>query len=50
MTKPRIFVTRMIPPKGLAMVQNLAADYDIEVWQDPLPPAYDVLLHKVQGL
>ncbi len=50
MTKPRIFVTRLIPPKGLAMVQNLAADYDIEVWQDPLPPAYDVLLHMVQGL
>ena len=32
------------------MIQSLAADYDIEVWQDPLPPAYDVLLQKVPGL
>jgi glyoxylate reductase len=32
------------------MVQGLAADYDIEVWRDPLPPAYDVLLQKVQGV
>src|SRR5512143_774404 len=50
MTKPRIFVTRMIPEKGLEMVRSLAADYSIEVWQDPLPPAYDVLRQKVQGL
>jgi len=50
MTKPRIFVTRQIPEKGLEMVQSLAADYDIEVWQEPLPPAYEVLLQKVQGV
>ena len=50
MTKPRIFVTRVIPSKGLEMVQNLAAAYDIDVWQDPLPPAYDVLLQKVKGV
>jgi glyoxylate reductase len=50
MAKPRIFVTRVIPEKGLQMVQGLAADYDIEVWRDPLPPAYDVLLQKVQGV
>ncbi len=28
MTKPRIFVTRIIPEKGLDMVQSLAADYE----------------------
>jgi glyoxylate reductase len=50
MTKPRIFVTRMLPEKGLDMVQSLAADYDVEVWQEPLPPAYDVLLHKARGV
>ncbi len=50
MTKPRIFVTRMIPEKGLDMVQGLASDYDVEVWQDPLPPAYDVLLQKARGV
>jgi glyoxylate reductase len=50
MTNPRIFVTRLIPEKGLEMVQSLAADYDIEVWPDPLPPAYDMLLRKVRGV
>ncbi len=50
MTKPCVFVTRQIPPKGLEMVQSLAVTYDIEVWQDPLPPAYDVLLQKVKGV
>jgi glyoxylate reductase len=50
MTQPRLFVTRQIPPHGLAMVQNLSADYDIEVWSDPQPPAYEVLLHKAQGV
>ena len=50
MSKPRLFVTRIIPPKGLDMVQALSADYDIEVWQDPLPPAYDALIEKVKGL
>jgi glyoxylate reductase len=50
MTKPRIFVTRLIPEKGLDMVQNLAANYDIEVWRGPLPPTYDVLLQKAQGV
>jgi len=49
MSKPRLFVTRLIPQKGLDMVQTLSADYDIEVWPHPLPPAYDVLLEKVKG-
>jgi len=46
--KPRVFVTRIIPDKGLAMVRQ--HDWDIEVWQDPLPPPYEVLLQKVKGL
>lgn len=50
MSKPRLFVTRIIPPKGLDMVQSLRADYDLEVWPDPLPPTYEVLLQKVDGL
>lgn len=45
---PRVFVTRIIPDKGLAMVRQ--HDWDIEVWQDPLPPPYEVLLQKVKGL
>ena len=50
MSKPRLFVTRVIPQKGLEMVQALSADYDVEVWQNPLPPAYDVLIEKARGL
>jgi glyoxylate reductase len=50
MTQPRIFVTRIIPERGLAMVRGLADKYDVEIWQDPLPPPYEVLLQKVKGL
>ncbi len=50
MSKPKIFVTRIIPEKGLEMVRSLSADYDIEIWQDPLPPRYEILLEKVKGL
>ncbi len=50
MSKPRLFVTRLIPHNGLEMMQALSADYDVEVWQDPLPPAYDVLIEKARGL
>jgi glyoxylate reductase len=32
------------------MVQRLGADYEIDVWRDSLPPAYDVLLQKVKGV
>src|SRR5512136_2130148 len=46
--KPKVFVTRIIPDKGLAMVRQ--HDWDVEVWQDPLPPPYEVLLQKVKGL
>ncbi len=47
MTTPRVFVTRLIPEKGLNMVRQAA---EIEVWQDPLPPPYETLLQKVKGL
>lgn len=47
MTKPKVFVSRIIPEKGLEMMQEFA---DIEVWQDELPPPYEVLLAKVKGM
>jgi glyoxylate reductase len=47
MTKPRIFVSRLIPEKGLEMLREEA---DIEVWQDPLPPPYATLVQKVRGM
>jgi glyoxylate reductase len=47
MTKPRIFVSRLIPEKGLEMLREEA---DVEVWQDPLPPSYATLTQRVKGM
>ncbi|MBI3362314.1 MAG: D-glycerate dehydrogenase [Chloroflexi bacterium] len=47
MPKPKVFVTRLIPQKGLEMVHEVA---DAEVWQEELPPPYEVLLEKVKGI
>lgn len=47
MTRPRVFVTRMIPEKGQAMVTDFC---DAEIWPDELPPSREVLLEKVRGL
>ena len=47
MTKPKVFVTRIIPEKGLQMASEVA---DVEVWQNALPPTYEVLLKKVEGI
>lgn len=43
MTKPKVFVTRVIPAAGLSRVLDAA---DAEVWHDPLPPPYEVLREK----
>lgn len=45
--KPKIFVTRIIPEKGLEMLRLQA---DVEVWPDPSPPDYPILLQKVKGI
>jgi glyoxylate reductase len=51
MAKPRIFVTRIIPQRGLDKLhQQLDDEYDIEVWQEPLPPPDETLLEKIKGL
>ncbi|HET6443245.1 MAG TPA: D-glycerate dehydrogenase [candidate division Zixibacteria bacterium] len=47
MPKPRVFVTRIIPDKGLEMIHEVA---DAEIWPGELPPPYSVLLEKVRGL
>ncbi|NLT66711.1 MAG: D-glycerate dehydrogenase [Acidobacteria bacterium] len=44
--KSRVFVTRVIPEKGLEMLRQHA---DIEVWQEPLPPPYQILIEKTRG-
>ena len=45
--KPRVYVTRIIPEKGLKMVQEFA---DTEVWPGELPPPRAVILEKVKEL
>jgi glyoxylate reductase len=47
MKKPQVFVTRVIPEKGLEMVRQVA---DVEVWPEPLPPPYEIVLQKVKGI
>ena len=46
MTKPRVFVTRVIPDQGLTLVQEHC---DVDLWTDELPPAREVLLGRVRG-
>ena len=45
MSKPKVFVSRIIAEKAL---QKLSTAADIEVWQDELPPPYEVLTEKVR--
>jgi glyoxylate reductase len=47
MTKPKVFVSRIIPDRGLELLRG---SVDLEIWPDELPPAYDVLLQKVKGV
>src|SRR6266498_5935713 len=44
MHKPKIFVTRLIPPVGLERVREYC---DADIWTEPLPPSADVLRRKV---
>ena len=44
---PKVFVTRMIPEKGQAMVTDFC---DAEVWPDELPPSRAILLERVRGI
>ena len=44
MSKPKVFVARLIPEAGLDMV---LAETDAEVWQEQLPPSREVILEKV---
>lgn len=46
MSKPRVYVTRLIPDEGL---QAILAACEAEVWEGELPPPREVLLEKVKG-
>ena len=47
MEKPKVFVTRAIPDRGLDVIKNFC---DADVWTDELPPSRKVLLERVRGV
>jgi glyoxylate reductase len=47
MTKPKVFVTRVIPDKGFDLVKEFC---DVEVWMEDLPPSREVMLERVRGV
>ena len=47
MSKPKVFVTRVIPEKGLEIVREFC---EVDLWQDELPPGRQELLKRVQGV
>ena len=46
MEKPKVFVTRRIPDRGLDMVKNFC---DAEIWPEDLPPSRQALIEAVRG-
>lgn len=47
MTKPKVFITRIIPDAGLRLVQ---AACDVDLWPEELPPSRGALLAHVAGV
>jgi len=47
MQKPRVFVTRKIPERGLKMIEER---FDAGVWPDPAPPPKKTILQKVRDV
>ena len=45
MTKPRVFITRIIAQEALDKIAQVT---DMEVWPEELPPPYEVLLEKAR--
>jgi glyoxylate reductase len=45
MAKPRVYVTRIIPPEGLERVRAFC---DATVWEDELPPPRDEILRQTR--
>ena len=46
MSKPRVFVTRIIPDQSLNLVQDFC---EVDLWTDELPPPREILLERVRG-
>ncbi len=47
MSKPKVFVTRLILDSGLRLVQDFC---DVDLWADELPPPREALLKRVRGV
>ncbi len=47
MDKPKVFVSRILPEKGLELVRRAC---DADIWTDELPPPRQVLLDRVRGV
>ena len=47
MSKPRVFMTRIIPEEGLEMVRSVS---EAEVWPGELPPPYEALVQKITSV
>jgi glyoxylate reductase len=47
MSKPKVFLTRVIRDKGLDLVKEFC---DADIWPEELPPSREVLLEKVRGV
>ena len=47
MSRDKVFVTRRLPP---ATLERLSAHCELEVWEDFMPPDYEIILGKVGQL
>jgi glyoxylate reductase len=47
MPKPKVFVTRIIPEKGLSIVQDFC---EVDLWSEELPPSREEMLRRVRGV
>jgi glyoxylate reductase len=47
MSKPKVFVTRLIPDKGLELIRDAC---DLDLWAHELPPTPEELLQHVRGV
>ncbi|HXF85199.1 MAG TPA: D-glycerate dehydrogenase [Anaerolineales bacterium] len=47
MSKPKVFVTRRIPEKGLVLIREAC---DMDLWEGDLPPDREELLRRVRGV
>jgi len=46
MMKPKVYVTRQIPDRGLEILKDTC---DLEVWEKEIPPPKEILQDKVRG-